>query len=731
MEKTSKTSAVSRPSRNILLGLMVLLLVASLVPRISFAQSSPPSPSTPLFSPLSPLGLGLSPISIGPNKVSDKIISFGSCISNGATCLIYAVTYVVTSIGGLLVAVGAWLTNLALDANDQVRNLPAVQNGFNAMLAIANLGFVLGIIVIAIMTILRSQTYGVKQLLWRLIVMAILINFSLVIASVIINFSDQFTHFFIDKVSPTNGFSGFVDKLAQSFAPQKLLQPPTEMNFGFTDFMKAVLNMVFVIIFLFIIAITFFALAIMLLVRYVTVAILLIIMPIAWLLWIFPDYKSNWNKWWDSFLRWVFFPPVVVFFLYLAITTAEQENRTAYLKKIVSGNRIEAVAGTTTGGAADAIKELTNQKALKQGESGPIDAAAEMIIILGLAVGGLFMANRLAITGASTAMGMAQGAGKWAAGAVKGKALQYGTSRFRNRIPRGPDQKKRTFGESFTARAQQSTGLGRLGLGLLGRGFTRLETMGGEERVKRFEKEVGGMGVADRRAMLTSTIDEQKQVALIKSLTNDKVLEGTNLETLIGNKAKAKFDKSGMENMVFHKENVEKTVGMDTATYEATKKYEAIKDKNSPEALAALKEADKVAEAFWAKMKNKDLSMTQVNDFFDPGQKEFGGISDELRRVALHGIATTGADRIPGILAKMKSKVKEPFADELEKMIDQDIKELKDSSGTPFPQFVEQLKKLEKVKLDLKASLNYIAVGFGSEPVGGGGSKPTPDAAPH
>jgi hypothetical protein len=54
---------------------------------------------------------------------------------------------------------------------------------------VANLGFVLFIILIALATIVRYQDYEAKKLLPRLIAAAILVNFSIAIPTVILNFT--------------------------------------------------------------------------------------------------------------------------------------------------------------------------------------------------------------------------------------------------------------------------------------------------------------------------------------------------------------------------------------------------------------------------------------------------------------------------------------------------------------------------------------------------------------
>src|SRR5262249_14801468 len=104
-----------------------------------------------------------------------------SCFTSPASCAIYLISLLINSVLGFLIMLAAMLTQAILGLNNHVFDSPAVQSGFSVALAFANLGFVLAIIVIAIATILRNHTYGIKELFWKLVVMAILVNFGLVI----------------------------------------------------------------------------------------------------------------------------------------------------------------------------------------------------------------------------------------------------------------------------------------------------------------------------------------------------------------------------------------------------------------------------------------------------------------------------------------------------------------------------------------------------------------------
>ena len=114
------------------------------------------------------------------------------------------VAYLIGYVAGKMVFLGGTLTNWALDLNSQLINNPTVQTGWVVTRDLTNLGFVLAIILIAFATILRVETYQMQKLLWKLIVAALLVNFSLVIAGVFLDFSGILTNFFIQRATNYN-----------------------------------------------------------------------------------------------------------------------------------------------------------------------------------------------------------------------------------------------------------------------------------------------------------------------------------------------------------------------------------------------------------------------------------------------------------------------------------------------------------------------------------------------
>ncbi|MEK7608376.1 MAG: hypothetical protein AAB495_02260 [Patescibacteria group bacterium] len=399
-----------------------------------------------IFFSLSHAALGAEEAASTAKNAGNDTVNLLSCsLESGSlfTCLVSGTAWLLNAFVGFLISLAAWLVTIMLQFNSTILNSPAVRAGFSATISLANLGFVLAVIVIAIATILRQQTYGVKQLLWKVVVMAIVVNFGLIFAGALISFSDGLTAYFI-KASAQEGsepsFGNFVTNLTTAFQPQALtsqtpatsasdfsaklskgvlrgllqgalgplgvLQAPFFSGSAASDpniFMQSILSALFSVVFSLIILFIFITLAVMLAVRYTYITILLILLPLAWMSWVFPPLRKHWSEWWQKFVQWVFFPPVVVFFLYLALFISF--NQKNYVDENIAGS-----------GAKDQTIGLLGAL----GRSGPdlLNAMLGMNVVLALAIGGIFAANKMGIELAGASMKVGGELKNWAIGAT-------------------------------------------------------------------------------------------------------------------------------------------------------------------------------------------------------------------------------------------------------------------------------------------------------------------------
>ncbi len=385
----------------------------------------------------------------GQTQATSQTPNFFSCTMSPASCAVYYVSLFVNGIMALFITLGAWLVELGLQFNSNIFNAPAIQIGFSISLAIANLGFVLGIIIIAIATIIRNQTYGIKQLLWKLVVMAILVNFGLVITAPIVGFANNMSNYFINASAPstaTGGYSNYVLALTGAFNPQTTISAPTAGTGAWTSICQSFLSspiigspglylickatgtpttnpadnfwqnniaMIFDIIFSAIAVFVFACLAILLIIRYLMLGGLLIVLPLAWLTYIFPKFDNSFSKWWNTFIKWTFFPPLALFFIYLAFTTAVTTNT-------ANNNAATKYTASAIGGGTniDIQNSLATQTGLVGPKEGVFAQAADEVLLAGLMIMGLMFALSLSGKAGSTVVNGAGAVSKAAAGYV-------------------------------------------------------------------------------------------------------------------------------------------------------------------------------------------------------------------------------------------------------------------------------------------------------------------------
>ncbi len=324
-----------------------------------------------------------------------------SAISTVISWLLYTVGFV-ASWG---VTIGGTLVNWSLNLNSHILTDNLVQTGWIVSRDIANLGFVFAIILIAFATILQMQNYAMKQVLWRLIAAALIVNFSLVIAGVFIDFSGILTDFFLSRA--TNGnISNSGETLVNAIGVHRVFQQTQNektikekipsISKDLNNFVNFIASLAFAVFFTIATATALFSFAAMFFIRYLSLITLLILAPLAWLMWVWPDTKGQWSKWWSEFFKWIWFGPAASFFFYLAISLALTFNK---------GGANFLPEGTSLATINDAGLLMQNIGKL----------IAQMVSVIGLMYYGLTVANSMGIAGANFGFAVA--------GKVKGAML--------------------------------------------------------------------------------------------------------------------------------------------------------------------------------------------------------------------------------------------------------------------------------------------------------------------
>ncbi|MFH1308454.1 MAG: hypothetical protein ABIH51_00385 [Patescibacteria group bacterium] len=377
-----------------------------------------------------------------------NIVSAANLFDSMGKEIVYMVSDAIHAVLNFFVKAGAGFMDGMLDIGFD-SNMNVVKKAWGTTRDIANMMFILFLVVVAFATILRNEQYGVKQLLPKIILIALLINFSFVIAATIVDFSNIASKLFINEIRTKTGEGGisgtFGDAMSlgetkmsvncEEYVNKKIkecarwaaagligaainlncqikyanLKKTCEKNKEILvsdregNFLNSIVSLTVGSLVMLIAAFTFFAGGIMLLIRIVVIWFLLMIVPLAFICYIMPALRKNWQDWWKTFLKWCFFAPIYTFFIWLAFIVATNGNN-----KQIATSIVDEVAKKSVGFDPYGSTFVIN----------PAEQLISYGFIIALLIGGIIVSQKLGIYGANTAMNIAKkakdGTLKWA-----------------------------------------------------------------------------------------------------------------------------------------------------------------------------------------------------------------------------------------------------------------------------------------------------------------------------
>jgi len=370
---------------------------------------------------------------LGLGWISIKVIGF----------FLFVVNYIIGLIGSVVFTLAGLFVEIGLYFNTTIMDTFVVQLGWRIMRDLANLGFTIGIVVIAYATILGIEEYNIKKSLFSLVIAAVIVNFSFPVAGVFIDASNLVTHFFVSRSiggtgkdmpipNPLGGeisVDGWTNSgphqlalsLASAFGPQRLLVVNEK---DFTDFEAlqgevGIITMVvatfFIALFTLIASLGMLAVSVTMLYRFVVLSGLIILMPPAVLAWAFRDSKigkTYWGRWWDEFSCQLIYLPTIMFFIYLSIMFVTIQGSLVSSGQLSIAELSSVVEQSSSGGTA--------AKALSLMEK-PLQVISEMILLLALLFYGIIKSRDFSCAAGHYCIGKVEGIKNWLLGAQKTK----------------------------------------------------------------------------------------------------------------------------------------------------------------------------------------------------------------------------------------------------------------------------------------------------------------------
>ena len=235
----------------------------------------------------------------------------------------------VTFVFKILYKFAGFITGLIADLFETILNfgfnskdMALVKVGWIVVRDIVNMFFIITLIIIAFATILQLETYGMKALLPKLITVALLINFSYLICGIIIDISQIMANYFINLIDTGNGGIGAA-LLEVTGATKAITSSERGMSVTYVTTLDAdtmvLVNMAFSTLLIGTAGLSLLIGAILLFVRIGALWVLTILAPLAWFFSIFPGLRTHNRRWWSEFVKWSFFAPVYLFFIYLIL----------------------------------------------------------------------------------------------------------------------------------------------------------------------------------------------------------------------------------------------------------------------------------------------------------------------------------------------------------------------------------------------------------------------------
>lgn len=332
-------------------------------------------------------------------------------------------------VSGVLVAVAGWILTIAGALFDYVVGatiltfgtfvnsnvITAINAAWSAFRDIANIVIISMFTFIAISTILGSHDYGAKKMVAKVLIVAVLINFSLLFTKIIIDVSNFTAIQFYSAALPQFASSANSGSGSQTQSPgiAEAFMAYAGVS-GFSDTRQAVSNLadsindgniaflhgIFIALILFGAAVVLFYGSFLLISRGILMIFLMVTSSIAFATYLIPKASSSnygWSAWWESLLKNAIFAPLLMVFLAISLAV---------------GNAVKAQSGSLGDLLANPTKTLD------------VNALFGYLVVLGLLFASLRAASSFSKTiggfdYASIVPGLAYGgagaAGSWAA----------------------------------------------------------------------------------------------------------------------------------------------------------------------------------------------------------------------------------------------------------------------------------------------------------------------------
>jgi hypothetical protein len=337
---------------------------------------------------------------------------------------------------------------------------PAVHIGWSIVRDLSNMMFIVALMVISFGTILKIQSYHARSLLIKMIIMAILINFSKTITGMFVDFAQVIMLTFVDAFKDS---AAIVLTVGMNLAQMTSFGQETDGLSGFMSVIAAIFlaNAMLVVAIAVIIAMLIIIVA-----RILMIWILVILSPIAYIASILPNTTKYASQWWQALGKNLISGPILAFFLWLSLSII---STSAGMPIDLSSEEIDAgggdLAGSIDAGSGTVPKGATDIMSTQN--------MFNYIITIALMITGIMLTQQLGVMGGGAVgkiPGMLQ---KMGMGAIKqpfkrgSQAWAWGSRKVKARtgLEFNPANIVRTMKAGYQRKREQEEGVGMVKAG--------------------------------------------------------------------------------------------------------------------------------------------------------------------------------------------------------------------------------------------------------------------------
>lgn len=340
-------------------------------------------------------------------KITNEVVSQ---LMNGIGLGLY-------TLAGWLITASGWVLEMTVEQtvvkmSDNVRGLAALKTGWVTFRDLSNMVFIFLLLFVAFSTMLGNETYGVKRLLPRIVIVALLLNFSFFLTGIVIDASNIVAARFAKTTNcEAATLGGPATQCSIAAAVMQALKIQTtndtkklpDLSQNFLIFVFTILSSLFMAITAFV----FFIFAILLVTRFVVLIFILLLSPLAFMSMIVPGIGIA-TKWRKTLFDQAFFAPL--FFLLIWFVLAVITDKT--------------FVGVLGGPPSSFVAAFQATNATVGGEAMRI--VLNYIIVTTFLIAALVISKTMANSGGAAVQSFVKWGQRAAGGAVFGKAAFAG-----------------------------------------------------------------------------------------------------------------------------------------------------------------------------------------------------------------------------------------------------------------------------------------------------------------